>query len=107
MTGVSPDGDRAGRPADQAPAGLGDTATIPDAGFTLPAKVRETYPLDPDFGPYTTRLRTQIHQLCDVSEELYGACEDLLRWQRRNGLDEGRPYARRAETALRKARGEL
>lgn len=29
--GVSPGGDRAGRPSDQAAARLGDTATIPDA----------------------------------------------------------------------------
>ena len=33
MTGRSPSG-RAGRPSDQAPAGLGDTATIPSAAHT-------------------------------------------------------------------------
>lgn len=37
--GASPDGDRAGRPTAQAPAGLGDTATIPSAA--LPKSIGE------------------------------------------------------------------
>jgi hypothetical protein len=72
MTGRSPSG-RAGRPTAQAPAGLGDTATIPNAlvdGLgsivSMIADARDTYPDG----------ETTLQAVTEAVNELYGCAID-------------------------------
>lgn len=63
-------GDRATRPTDQAPAGLGDTASVPCA-----ASVRDVvHKLEwKDFEPFARRAADEIY------EHIMASCEDHLR----------------------------
>lgn len=71
----------------------------------LTAEVREQYPLDPDFGPHTTRLRTNLHRLCDAADDLAEALEEARLIVANLPHDESL-FLAKIDAALAKARGE-